>query len=227
LVEEQQVASLKERQLDCKANVQSAKTSIKLGRKYSKVDIGNSGRFMVENETGKIFGIKAYGQVHLGNQYGTMDTIGEWEWKSYYPTKLPDSEKKDTNFLETPNESRMVKKVDTVDYLKTNNVKVGDGATLEMWSDKHAYTIVEISASGKTLTLQRDKATLDKNWKPEIHPGGFAGHCSNQDSQQYTYEQDPNGKLIKARFSQSRKCWKYHSETVRVGVRHEYYDYNF
>jgi len=40
------------------------------------VDIGNSGRFMIEIETGNIFGIKGYGTVHRGHFYGTLETVG-------------------------------------------------------------------------------------------------------------------------------------------------------
>lgn len=57
------------------------------GRKYAKVDVRTSGKFMVEVSTGNIFGIKGYGQVHKGHFYGTLDTIGEWFWGEYYPFK--------------------------------------------------------------------------------------------------------------------------------------------
>ena len=43
------------------------------GRKYTRVDVGMSGRFMVENDTGAIYGIKAYGVIHRGHYYGTLD----------------------------------------------------------------------------------------------------------------------------------------------------------
>jgi hypothetical protein len=48
-------------------------TTIKSGKKYSKVDVGSSGRFMVVNETGEIFGIKAYGVINRGHRYGTLE----------------------------------------------------------------------------------------------------------------------------------------------------------
>lgn len=57
------------------------------GRKYAKVDVRGSGKYMVEVSTGNIFGIKAYGQVHKGHFYGTLDTIAEWFWGDYYPHK--------------------------------------------------------------------------------------------------------------------------------------------
>lgn len=36
--------------------------------------------------------------------------------------------------------------------------KVGDGATLVMWTDRQAFTVIDVSKDGKTITLQRDKA---------------------------------------------------------------------
>lgn len=62
-----------------------SKTTIKPGQKYTKVDVGTSGKYMVENATGNIFGIKAYGQVHKGHFYGTLDTIDDYYWGEYYP----------------------------------------------------------------------------------------------------------------------------------------------
>jgi hypothetical protein len=88
LVETQQIQRLNQDRLACDANIANAKTSIKSGTKYVKVDIGHSGRFMIEVETGNIFGIKAYGQIHRGHFYGTLDTINEYNWGDYYPHKL-------------------------------------------------------------------------------------------------------------------------------------------
>lgn len=62
-------------------------TNIKPGKKYTKVDIGHSGTYMVVNDTGEIFGIKAYGVIHKGHQYGTLDTINDWNWGGYTATK--------------------------------------------------------------------------------------------------------------------------------------------
>jgi len=57
--------------------------SIKPGSKYIKIDVGTSGKYMVEKSTGNIYGIKAYGVIHRGHQYGTLDTIDEWYWGEY------------------------------------------------------------------------------------------------------------------------------------------------
>ena len=65
---------------------------VRPGKVYTKVDIGPahniSGKFMVETETGIIYGIKAYGKVHKGHVYGTLDTTADWYWGEYYPQQL-------------------------------------------------------------------------------------------------------------------------------------------
>ena len=60
-----------------------AQSKIIPGKKYTKIDIGGSGRYMVVNGSGEIFGIKAYGVIHRGHQYGTLDTINDWNWSEY------------------------------------------------------------------------------------------------------------------------------------------------
>jgi hypothetical protein len=92
VLERQQIQGLNASGLACEANLANARTSIKPGRKYVNVDIGNSGRFMVDIDSGYIYGIKAYGQIHKGHFYGHLDTIHEWNWSGYYPVKLPMSQ---------------------------------------------------------------------------------------------------------------------------------------
>ena len=64
-----------------------SKVTIKPGRKYTKVDVGSSGKYMVDSE-GNIFGIKAYGVIHRGHQYGTLDTIDQYYWGDYTAVKI-------------------------------------------------------------------------------------------------------------------------------------------
>ena len=57
--------------------------TIAAGPKYTRVDVGPSGKYMVVNATGEIYGIKAYGVIHRGHAYGTLDTIDLWDWGGY------------------------------------------------------------------------------------------------------------------------------------------------
>jgi hypothetical protein len=106
-------------------------------------------------------------------------------------------------------------------------VKPGMGATVSGYSDRAAYTIVAVSDSGKTLTLQRDKATLSPDFKPDFIPGGFAGHVANQGDQTYSYAADTNGELIKVRLRKNGRFYTKGGAPVTIGIRSEFYDYNF
>lgn len=60
---------------------------VKLGRKYANVDVGDSGKYMVELATGAIYGIKGYGVIHRGHSYGTLDTLDAYDWSGYVAVK--------------------------------------------------------------------------------------------------------------------------------------------
>lgn len=64
----------------------SIETKVIPGKKYTKIDVGHSGKYMVDEE-GRIFGIKAYGVIHRGHQYGTLDTINDFYWGGYTATR--------------------------------------------------------------------------------------------------------------------------------------------
>jgi len=64
------------------------------GPVYTKVDIGPahnmSGKYMIENSTGIIYGIKGYGRVHKGHRYGTLATVNDWYWGGYVGEPIAD-----------------------------------------------------------------------------------------------------------------------------------------
>ena len=59
-------------------------------------------------------------------------------------------------------------------------VKVGDGATQSCGSDSYPHTVIEVNATGKTITVQEDtaRATNDSEY---------------YGNQEYTYQPNPNG----------------------------------
>ena len=71
-IEKKSIAQLMRLKLDCDANVKNCETHIHVGRKWTRVDVGSSGRYMIDKE-GRIYGIKAYGVPHLGHYYGTLE----------------------------------------------------------------------------------------------------------------------------------------------------------
>lgn len=103
--------------------------------------------------------------------------------------------------------------------------EVGDGATVHYYSDSDAYTIIKRTA--KTLTLRRCKAMLKPEFKPKWIPGGFVGHCTNQNEQEYDYEEDENGRTVKAYWSETKQGFYVEGCLYVTPGRREYYDYNF
>ena len=104
-------------------------------------------------------------------------------------------------------------------------VKVGDGVTINLWSDRYAATV--ISTTKKTVTVRRDLATLDPDFRPEFIQGGFGGHCTNQDKQMYHYQPDKNGTKYTFHWSQKYQRYGQPGNLTLSKGRHEYYDYNF
>jgi hypothetical protein len=60
---------------------------LSMGKKFARVDVGTIGKYMVDLGTGEIFSIKAYGIVHRGHRFGTLDTIADWDWSGYRATQ--------------------------------------------------------------------------------------------------------------------------------------------
>lgn len=83
LLEQEQIERLHKTDLACEANIINSKVTTKAGKKYIKVDVGSSGKYMVEISTQRIYGIKAYGVIHRGHYYGTLDEIHQWYWGDY------------------------------------------------------------------------------------------------------------------------------------------------
>lgn len=104
---------------------------------------------------------------------------------------------------------------------------VGDGATVCLWSDRHAYTVT--ARTDKTLTLRRDKATLLNNVNSgekdalQFSPGGFVGHTSG--TQRYSYAPDEQGQIVKARLT--KRGWQTACKERVCAGRSEHYDFNF
>ena len=96
---------------------------------------------------------------------------------------------------------------------------VGMGATICLWSDRHACTVTKVSSNGKTLTVQEDKATrTDGN--------------GMSDDQSYSYEVNP---LASEQVFTLRQTGRYvrkgmgmrSGTTLSLGHRNSYYDFSF
>ncbi len=66
LIEEQTRARYLKEYGNLEPHERNLVTNVKIGNKYTKIDRGTSGYLMIDNE-GNIFGIKAYGVIHRGH----------------------------------------------------------------------------------------------------------------------------------------------------------------
>ena len=97
------------------------------------------------------------------------------------------------------------------------------------WSDVHPYEIIRV-VSAQTLEVRALDAKLADDWKPEIIPGGFAGHCINQNSQRWEYCSNETCPTIRIRLSrQAGRGWRdAQGSRFRLGKSPMmYHDYNF
>jgi len=78
-------------------NLEPEKVGAEQGYKFDKVFVINQsgqrmGRYMVESRTGAIYGIKSWTQVNKRRQYGTLDTVDQYDWSDFYARPLPGTE---------------------------------------------------------------------------------------------------------------------------------------
>jgi hypothetical protein len=86
---------------------------------------------------------------------------------------------------------------------------VGDGATELMYSDRHPFTIVKVTAH--TVTVRRDAVTVTGGTWPDL---------------KYAYAPDDTGETVTLRRSK-RRGWAHGHRTFALGYRDEYRDPTF
>jgi hypothetical protein len=98
--------------------------------------------------------------------------------------------------------------------------QVGMGATVLLYTDRHAATIVAVERHGTRVVIQRDVATrTDSN-------GAFT------ESQAYSYRPNPNGQR-EAYTLRKNGAWVREGDPMKsgerlsIGHRSEYYDFSF
>jgi hypothetical protein len=90
LLEHDQIENLQKKSLDCDMNIKNCKVTIKEKKKYTCVDVGGSGRYMIDNATREIFGVKSYGVINRKHRFGTLDTIYNYYWGDYTARAVPE-----------------------------------------------------------------------------------------------------------------------------------------
>jgi len=99
-------------------------------------------------------------------------------------------------------------------------------ANLYGYSDVSPYEVVRV-ISEKTIEIRAMNASRDPNWQPEIIPGGFAGHCINQNDQKWIIESNPSIEVIRLRKRKDGKWYSVFGKHVLSNEPVYFYDYNF
>ena len=84
---------------------------IETGRKFDKVYVQTKvqklGRYMVDRNSWVIYGIKSWAQVNLRREYGTLDTVDQYDWSAHYGIPKPGT---DAEKLHNEREAEFAKK---------------------------------------------------------------------------------------------------------------------
>ena len=95
------------------------------------------------------------------------------------------------------------------------------------YSDVNPYEVVG-HVSEKTIEVRAMNAERDPEWSPEIIPGGFSGHCVNQQSQKWIIKSDPKGPIVRIRLRKNGRWYdKYGNEFGLSDRPVKHHDYNF
>lgn len=98
--------------------------------------------------------------------------------------------------------------------------EVGMGATILGWTDRHAATVVAVSASGTSVEIQRDRALrTDDNGLSES--GQTYEFTPDPDAEVITYTLRSNGRWVR------RGDEMHKGSVLLIGSRDEYYDFSF
>ena len=107
------------------------------------------------------------------------------------------------------------------------NPKVGDQAAVYYYSDVHPCTVIK--RTKKFVTVQMDNYKLNKEIRPNIIPGGFAGHCTNNQDQKWIITANPSGIITEGYLGNDNEWYEKGSNrrTIISQGWVKFHDYNF
>jgi len=96
-------------------------------------------------------------------------------------------------------------------------------------SDVTPFEVLETKSDRKVI-VRMMKTERDTSWKPEIVPGGFVGHCTNQHEQRWNIESDIHGPtfaISKRKNGRWYRVGETHGQFAFADAPRKFYDYNF
>lgn len=109
---------------------------------------------------------------------------------------------------------------------ETIELKEGLGVTRHGYTDALPYEVTRV-VNPKHLHVRGLKAERDPSWKPEVVPGGFAGHCVNNYEQRWFLSSQPEAKSLSIRLHKNGRWYDARGNRYTVGKATYFYDYNF
>ena len=107
----------------------------------------------------------------------------------------------------------------------TNIKGLPEGKYWTEYGYSQSYPWVEVKRTAKTVTLAPVNIKKDIHWQPEIIPGWFCGHCTNQHEQTWVYGGVSEGHTKVIRLT--KKGWTHRGTKFVQDVAKYFYDYNF
>ena len=104
------------------------------------------------------------------------------------------------------------------------NLPEGDYFTELAYSQSYPHVVVGRTA--KTIKVAAVEVKPDPDWKPEIVPGGFIGHCTNQYGQTWLFDRIRSDYITILR-KNKHGDWVNRGRKFIEGRATEFYDYNF
>ena len=112
--------------------------------------------------------------------------------------------------------------------MTTTNIKnLPDGNYFTEHGYSQSYPWAEVSRTAKTVTLAKVNVSPDPEWaaKKQFYPGGFCGHCPNQNEQTWLFAGIDTGHTMTIRLT--KRGWASKGVRFDEGKAIEFYDYNF
>lgn len=114
-------------------------------------------------------------------------------------------------------------------YTNIKGLPEGEYVSGHLHSDMNAYRVERKTKT--TMTVRRVEVARDPEWKPEMHAGGFAAHCSNNAEQTWLFDGFADTtltiRLRKSRYAGSEKLYAGGGREFLINGARHFHDYNF
>jgi hypothetical protein len=104
-------------------------------------------------------------------------------------------------------------------------IKINDRVTVHGYLDRTVYEVLRRTEN--TLILQKCRAERTNRDKDIVTPGGFAAHTSHPEGQKWAINEDPEGIVVSAFWSNKHGLFKTGCGFAVTLSEDPYYDYNF